>query len=139
MVHIREWDYREDNIKRRWAESKTAAFCFQSLEVSASHRDTCVKWYSVLEPPDEIVRLSEEFEHICVLADHQELEALIGSPGFSSESMTSDDLSFWTDLPLNLASSFEVAAGRIEGLKGKLQRKLDPDAFRALDHELLFN
>lgn len=139
MMHIREWDYREDNISRRWAESRTAAHCFQKLEVSATHRDTYVKWYTVLGPPDEIIRLTEEFDRLCVLADYQELEALVGSPGFSAESMRTDDLTFWTDLPLNLATSFEAASNRIQQLKGKLQRPIDPDAFRALDHDLLFN
>ena len=139
MMHIREWDYREDNIARRWAESRTAAFCFQKLGVSSTHRETYVKWHSGLGPSDEILRLSEEFDRLCVLADYQELEALIGTPGFTADSMRTDDLTYWTDLPLNLAASFEVASSRINQLKAKLQRPIDPDAFRALDHDLLFS
>ena len=123
MTHIREWDYREDNIARRWAESRTAAFCFQNLGVSPTHRETYVKWYSQLDPTDEMTKLSEEFDNLCVLSDFQELEALIGSPGFIQESMKTDDLT----------------SNRIHQLKAKLQRPIDPDAFRALDHELLFN
>jgi len=139
MTHIREWDYREDNIGRRWAESRTAAFCFQTLQVSSTQRDTLVKCHSGLGPPDLIVQLSQEFDRLCVLADFQELEALIGSPGFTAESMRTEDLTYWTDLPLNLAASFEVASNRVHQLQGKLQRTFDPDAFRALDHELLFS
>jgi hypothetical protein len=101
--------------------------------------ETYVKWHSGLGPSDEILRLSEEFDRLCVLADYQELEALIGTPGFTADSMRTDDLTYWKDLPLNLAASFEVASSRINQLKAKLQRPIDPDAFRALDHDLLFS
>ena len=133
MQHIREWNYQGDNVARRWEESRSAAWCFETLGIQRSHRAEGTKWYEVSQPDLVMRNLGDAFNTLCQQAHNNEMEALIGSPGFTRESVRSDDLSFWNDLSLNYALARARAIFHVSTLKSKLQRRLEADALHAIN------
>lgn len=139
MSHIREWNYSGDNMDKRWRESCAAEWCFRTLGIPRSHKTGGTKWYLMNDPPLMMSQLSQEFNRLCGLADRHELDALIGGPGFTENSVHTEDLSFWIELPVDLPLAYSLASAVVAKIKKKLQKPIDQDALDGIDVDLFFS
>ena len=71
-------------------------------------------------PTDKFILLSEKFVEIAATAQDGSIVALIGNPGYSMDSETSDDLSFWEDFTEQHDFSFSSAAEHVGNLEKKV-------------------
>jgi hypothetical protein len=138
MSHIREWNYSGTNMTKRWQESSAASWSFRQTSIPRSHRESGTKWYYMDTPTDKFILLSEKFVEIAATAQDGSIVALIGNPGYSVDSETTDDLSFWEDFTEQHDFSFSSAAEQVGNLEKKISRALKPEALENIDHDLFY-
>ena len=138
MTHVREWNYDGPNLTARWRESGAAKWAFQELGAPPSHKSSGTKVYYQNGGDELMHRLSLAFMDVVRDANLEELEALIGDPGFSTDSARTDELDQWTELPLLYRMNFDHVATQVRRLEGKLRKPLDADAMHQVDLDLFF-
>jgi hypothetical protein len=139
MVHIRENNYAENNMKLRWLESSTASWCFKYSKSPRSHKVTGTKWFTETNAGDLIVSVIEKLDEICKqieTGDH--FPFVPHAIGYKSDCERCSEPWIWDEFLTNIQSRDLVASIHCTGIQTKLEKHLDSEALNKIDVGLLF-
>jgi hypothetical protein len=135
MTHIREWNYEGDNLKKRWKETSVAWKCFGIVGITSSHKDSCIKWFSINEPEELMAKSGNFFSNLCVLISKGKHLPFKRDIGYTSKSTKSEDTIFWESFLNKRKSRIKISLAELLKLELKISKSLRQDAFEKLDPE----